>query len=101
MDEKNANLHQRAKFRLWILLLLVAAAVTVLWAAQREPAYQGKTAGYWLNKMASPMEQEAAVSAFRAMGKPGVLFLVNETRSKPPSHLRVSNLRQSRRHVGV
>jgi len=89
MDANHANSPQRRKRRLWILLLLVTAAITALWALQREPAYNGKSARYWLDRMNSPTEQEAAVSAFRAMGKPGVLFLVGKTRSNPPSPLRV------------
>jgi len=88
MDPKHANSHRRGKRRLWILLLLVTAAITALWAWQREPAYKGKKASYWLGKMDSPTEQEAALSAFRAMGKPGVLFLVGQALSKPPSRLR-------------
>ncbi len=88
MDARHADSHHRGKRRLWALLLLVTAALTALWALQSEPAYQGKKASYWLDKMNSPTEQEAAVSDFRAMGKPGVLFLAGEARSKPPSRLR-------------
>ena len=89
MDAEHANSHPRGKRRLWIILLLVAAAITALWALQREPTFNGKTASYWLDKLNSPTEQETAVSAFRAMGKPGVLFLVGEARPNPPSPLRV------------
>jgi HEAT repeat protein len=65
------------------LLLLLIMAAAALWFFSREPAYQGKPASYWLDHMDSDADKTAAVGAFQAMGRPGVLFLVRIIKERP------------------
>jgi HEAT repeat protein len=86
--QKGLTKSTKAPILRWFMLLLVIAVMASLWASLRQPSYQGKTAVFWLEKMESPVDQEAAISAFRGMGKPGVLFLADEIRSKKSASLR-------------
>ena len=67
--------------KLLIILLLIGITIG-LWLAFREPVFQGESAGYWLDRMDSDTKEEASVSAFKALGKPGVLFLVKRIKEK-------------------
>jgi hypothetical protein len=64
--------------RLLIVFLVVIVAVMIFRCVTRQPSYNGKTAAFWLGKIASRRDEEDAVAAFRAMGTPGVLFLTDQ-----------------------
>jgi hypothetical protein len=70
---------KRRKLRIGIIFLLVITAIAALWLMPGEPSYHGKTVTYWLRtlKVGWPNFNEESLTAFRAMGAPGVRFLVN------------------------
>jgi hypothetical protein len=89
MDDNNASSSKAAPTKLTprvrkLLMFLVLLGTTgVVWLCLREPRYQGKPAGYWLDHMDSETGTQNAVTAFRAMGKPGTMFLVETIKVKP------------------
>jgi len=89
MDDKYASSSKAAPTRLTprvrklLILLVLLGTTVVVWLCLREPRFQGKIASYWLDHMDSEIETQAAVTAFRGMGEPGTMFLVETIKAKP------------------
>jgi HEAT repeat protein len=95
MDDTNASSSKAAPARLTprvrklLIFLALIGTTVVVWLCLREPGYQGKSASYWLEHAEDETSTQAAVTAFRVMGKPGILFLAKTIEANP--FLRVSS----------
>jgi hypothetical protein len=70
----------------WLWLLFLAGVLAAGWWAWdlRTARYRGHTAAWWFRRPEiDPMTEEDVPTAFRAMGKPAVPFLISQLQARP------------------
>jgi HEAT repeat protein len=88
MDDNHASSSKAAlskltpRVRRLLVFLVLLGTAAVVWLCWREPRFHGQSASYWLDHTASETDVQAAVTAFKAMGKSGTMFLVETITAK-------------------
>jgi len=73
------------RYRILLLVIIIVAASVGLWAYSRQPSYEGKTVGVWLNDFCPGVDSQKGREALGVIGPEAAPYIFAKLRANPPS----------------